>query len=811
MSELSNYSLLINLKNYNNYNNKVINGNMSIIIDSTIPADLTITYNYTSLNYSYVTDPDGNSVILSPNTTYNVTFNKKNKKLNVINASTNNKDMIEGFDNIPYNYDSIRCQNGSKFSDCAYGGGSYKYGEQRGGNDAGWCLNNDCRNLLCSTGRTLRQCTDYYKSANGYSDSDSINYCLRNECSIYPSKEISAPTTPAATTPMVTTPMATTPMATTPMATTPMATTPMATTPKATTPMATTPMATTPMATTPMATTPMATTPIATTPMATTPKATTPMVTTPMATTPMATTPMATTPVSTTRVPTTPMATTPMTTTRVPTTPMATTPMTTTPMTTTPMATTPVPTTRVPTTPIATTPSPSIPTKSVITVFPIATTSSNYMQYQPLDQYQMNQSEMEYQPIDQYQMNQSEMEYQPINSEFKAVTKTSTISPINIGDTTIDVSSTKGFEIGMYIEIGSGNNVDKCYVTNFGSIIVDRPLKYNHPTNTIIIGYAKNQIPIPTSNINLKKSDNIRLNRVLRINSDNDILNGLIGSIFRLRVNIPSLNTYSSTRSTSKVNYFYLSVEKIDPNCEIINDLQCSNVFIDYRNCTNKKSVENSKKSIYRYVLIPEYLVKKNTSFINNLNFTLEKNNNKLYLKNINTGCYPQIYKDNEKKKIFGEIVSSSENNINEVLNKMLNKSCNDTSNNLEFTKITCDYYSDKNTIIFTTNDITKCSPVSISYTDDNMINININMYNIYGSITDKLSLIYNTNISNTTNINNYDYIENVTKDDGPQKINMVKFDSSNTGELQDNILNFNVEIINFSKEIYENNVTKTV
>ena len=38
----------------------------------------------------------------------------------------------------------------------------------------------------------------------------------------------------------------------------------------------------------------------------------------------------------------------------------------------------------------------------------------------------------------------------------------------------------------------------------------------------------------------------------------------------------------------------------------------------------------------------------------------------------------------------------------------------------------------------------------------------------------------------------------------------MVKFDSSDTGELQDNILNFNVEIINFSKEIYKSNVAKT-
>ena len=652
MSELSNYSLLINLKNYNNYNNKKIDGNMSIIIDSSVPEDLSITYNYSSLNYGFITDPDGNSIILSPNDTYNITFNKKNNNLNII-SSKNNKDIIEEFAGNTHAPTTPMAT--SRAPTISVPTIPTKSVSPITNNYMQYSMNKSEIEYEPIDEYLLNQLEMQYEQSSQYLMNEPEMEIQYEPSSQYLMNESEMQYEPSSQYLM------------------------------------------------------------------------------------------------------------------------------------------------------------NEPEMEIqyepIDEYLMNQPEMEY-QYEPSTQYLMNEPEMQYEPSNQYLMSRTEMEYQPITSDFKAVTKTSTISPINIGDTSIDVLSIKGFKIGMYIEIGNGKNVDKCYVTNFGSILVDRPLKYNHPVNTTIIGYSQSDTSIP-SNINLKKSVNIRSNKVLRINSENDILNGLIGSTFRLRVNIPLLNAYSPSSSASKVNYFYLSVEKIDPNCEIINNLQCSNVFVDYKNCTNKKSLENSKKSIYRYVLIPEFLVKNNTSFINNLNFTLEKNNNKLYLKNINTGCYPQVYRDMEKKKMYGELVPSNDSNIDEVFNKLNNKLCNDKST-VEFNKMICDYYSDNNMILFTTNDIMKCSPVTLSPTGDNMISIYINIYNIYGSVTDKLSLIYNTNTSNKNNINNYDYIENVTKENGPQKINMVKFDSSESDELQDNILNFNVEIINFSKEIYKSNVAKT-
>ncbi len=90
--------------------------------------------------------------------------------------------------------------------------------------------------------------------------------------------------------------------------------------------------------------------------------------------------------------------------------------------------------------------------------------------------------------------------YSPIDlSTQSPIVTTTSISPINIGDTRIDVASSTGFKIGMDIQIGYGSEINTGKVTGFGSIIIDRPVTYYHPINTIITGFTNISVPIEKS------------------------------------------------------------------------------------------------------------------------------------------------------------------------------------------------------------------------------------------------------------------------------------------------------------------------
>ena len=383
---------------------------------------------------------------------------------------------------------------------------------------------------------------------------------------------------------------------------------------------------------------------------------------------------------------------------------------------------------------------------------------------------------------------------------FIPVVTTTTTTPINIGATILDVVSTNGFEIGMVTKIGSGNKTETFKIIGFGSLIIDEPIKNYYPIGTTITGYISNVIiPSITPNTYYNKPSIIKSYRILNLRNNDDILNGLIGSTFRLRVNLPSLNTYlDKTNTINKTNYFYLGVEKIDPNCNILTNSECLNIFVDDKNCNNKKASQNSQTSNYRYVLIPE-IIGKDTSlpFINNLNFTLENNNNKLYLNNINTKTYPKILKDDSTLNLNGNMLNNNKTNINTVNNQINNKLCNSEKTSIpDKFNLSCSYYSDPNIRLITTSDNKKCSPVHISINDINTINLDINMYNIYGTIKETFSLI-------SDGIN----VENITRNNTSYKVNMIEL-NSDISIVQNNKLNFNVEIINFSNKIYESNLT---
>eukprot|EP01041_Mallomonas_annulata_P000829 gene829-1611_t len=58
------------------------------------------------------------------------------------------------------------------------------------------------------------------------------------------------------------------------------------------------------------------------------------------------------------------------------------------------------------------------------------------------------------------------------------------------GECTLEVSETTGFRRNMYVVIGSGMNAEVSTISNFGSIIISTPLKFNHPLGAPIYGYT---------------------------------------------------------------------------------------------------------------------------------------------------------------------------------------------------------------------------------------------------------------------------------------------------------------------------------
>ena len=164
---------------------------------------------------------------------------------------------------------------------------------------------------------------------------------------------------------------------------------------------------------------------------------------------------------------------------------------------------------------------------------------------------------------------------------------------------------------------------------------------------------------------------------------------------------------------------------------------------------------------------------------------------------------------DNLVKRLMLHVMIT---NINNIKSEITNQLCYKQSVSSETDKynVSCSYNTDSDITLVTTNNMNNSSSVTISLNDMNTIsetlNINLNMYSIYGTVEDTLSLIYGGN-----NIN-YNYIETVTRNNMTYNVNMVGFDSEsdNNSKFRNNKLNFNVEIVDFSNRIYESNIINT-
>jgi len=326
----------------------------------------------------------------------------------------------------------------------------------------------------------------------------------------------------------------------------------------------------------------------------------------------------------------------------------------------------------------------------------------------------------------------------------------------------------------------------------------------NKPENKFEINSEiKSEINIK-SELGLKYVDNILIKnehiKILKIRNVNDTINTLLESKFRLRVNIPEASINNENRikvnSENNKNYYYLGVEKINPNCNILINNACEYKYVDNRNCLNKNASINIHNSNYRYVLISE---KSDNILKENTIFTLKKNNNKLYLENINTQSYPKLYKDDSALSVYGDLISKG-SNYTEVQQNSMNIVCNEQIKpiklNEERYNISCKIKMDGNMYLTTTNNQESCSSITITINEDNInentINININKYSIYGVIEDIYTLIKNNNI------------ERVSKKNDIYNLNMVTIDLNKNNV---NKLNFNIELVECSNKIYENNI----
>ncbi len=292
----------------------------------------------------------------------------------------------------------------------------------------------------------------------------------------------------------------------------------------------------------------------------------------------------------------------------------------------------------------------------------------------------------------------------------------------------------------------------------------------------------------------------------LKLSNISDVNKLMVGGVFKLKVNLPMLPPYIKgvnfdTSVGKNPNYFYLCIAKPDPNCNIVSiNGSCLSLYIDNKNCTNKKLSISSQSSPYRLILISEQYANDVTlPFLDNTTFSLVNINNNLYLKNVAIGCYPSLFKDDISINVYGNMINDANSNINKIPDLVNNNVCNEYVAPIDLSSsslnVNCLIKPDDQMYLMTSNDITLSSPIDFKVNNDNTINMSLKTFNSYGYVNDTYSMIFGD-----YNIDTFKYIEkitipNLTPSLATFFINMVCFDSNTTGKLSStNKLNFMVE-----------------
>ena len=316
--------------------------------------------------------------------------------------------------------------------------------------------------------------------------------------------------------------------------------------------------------------------------------------------------------------------------------------------------------------------------------------------------------------------------------------------------------------------------------------------------NSIIPDEAKPQLNVLNSLYKVKNVQNINLTSL------EDVNNLLVGGEFKLRVNLPMLPSYLKgdefdTKKGKNPNIFYLCIEKLEPNCNIKNlNNSCTKLYVDNKNCKSKILTSNVQENSYRFVLVTEGYVKNpNISLGNNSTFTLIKVNGNYYLKNIETGLIPCLWKSNNMVDLYANIdVNGPNNNVNKTNNLLYNQLCKEKQPIIKGEKeVNCKIPADDNMYFITTKNLTQSSPVKLNL-NNGKISLDLINFNRYGSPENYYSLT----VCNY-NINTFKDIESVNSDNINFLTNLVCINSNTNNKLE-----FDVELSKFP----DNFISKT-
>jgi hypothetical protein len=150
--------------------------------------------------------------------------------------------------------------------------------------------------------------------------------------------------------------------------------------------------------------------------------------------------------------------------------------------------------------------------------------------------------------------------------------------------------------------------------------------------------------------------DESAVGKIVKIKDLKEIPQFTVGGTFRLVVELKDVPPYIKGQQFNKgdVNKFYLSIEKLDPNCSILEENNCLNVYADNKKCNNNALTNITKKNAFRLVLVSkDYVLDPQIPFGKNVDFTLVKVGEKIYLKNIQTGYMPKLFVNDYKQQLY--------------------------------------------------------------------------------------------------------------------------------------------------------------
>ena len=320
----------------------------------------------------------------------------------------------------------------------------------------------------------------------------------------------------------------------------------------------------------------------------------------------------------------------------------------------------------------------------------------------------------------------------------------------------------------------------------------------------------------------------------------NEIQPIMVGGTFRLSMNLTNVPPYIKGKQykNGETNKFYLCVEKLEPNCQIQENNKCMSIFVDDAKCSNATLSNITRINSYRFVLITEsYVLDPNIPFGKNVDFTLIKVGDKIYLKNIQTGYLPKLFVNDFKQNLYGymdnnylsniktlktnenilcnqsvpKVIKTTEKqttpnnpspNIKNIFNKAVNGllGTNEQKPKTEQQFVSCTTNADGEMYMITTQNLAESNPVKFIINKEGLLNIRLQQYNSYGNIDKTFSLIHCN-----FNINTYAFIEKLTNPLGTFFINMLCFDADDERKLPNNTLNFQVEISQYPDTYLKN------